>query len=231
MNLRALALGAGMTIVSLVGGLLIGLMLGSLVFDTLAGHTFLNPNPLYMFIAALPALAGFIGGSALWGIWMGRLANSRETTRMALAGALGFAPIALGMALLLQLLEPIAVEKLGAQFPLHRLFTFFFVPTAFLIASVSAFAIGIGLRDRALAMRLFWRVGLTAALAFLATNVVMEASGYVVGAPGAAERATMLTVLFAGNFVAALAGGAVMGATLAQVQPMRIPGRITNHAG
>jgi hypothetical protein len=41
-------------------------------------------------------------------------------------------------------------------------------------------------------------------------NLLMEAAGWVVGAPGAAERATMLTVMFAGNLGAALAGGAVM---------------------
>ena len=38
------------------------------------------------------------------------------------------------------------------------------------------------------------RVGLTAGLAFLAVNLGMEALGWQVGGPGAAERATMLTV-------------------------------------
>lgn len=215
-QVRAATVGAGITIVTLIGGLLLGFMLGSFVFDTLSGHTFSNPNPLYVAAAAVPALAGFIGGSALWGAGMGWLAHSREPKRMAVAGALGFAPIALGLAILLQILEPLAVDKLGALLPLHRLFTFFFVPTAFLIAGVSAFAIGICLRERALAQQLFWRVGVTAVIAFVFVNLVMEANGWVVGAPGAAERATMLTVLFAGNFAAAIAGGAVMGLMLAR---------------
>lgn len=217
-KIRAATLGAGITIVTLIGGLALGFLLGSFVFDTLSGHTFLNPNPLYIAAASIPALAGFIGGSALWGVGMGRLANARETKRMAIAGALGFAPITLGLAILLQILEPLAVDKLGALFPIHRLFTFFFVPTAFLIAGVSAFAIGIGLRDRALARQLFWRVGVTAVIAFVGVNLLMEANGWVVGAPGAAERATMLTVLFAGNFAAAIAGGAVMGLTLKRAE-------------
>lgn len=216
MKLRAALAGVGITIVALFGGLLLGLVLGTLVFDILPGHSFVNPNPVNIFIAALFALTGFVAGSALWGVGMGRLAHARETKRMAIAGALGFAPVTLGLALLLQALEPLAVEKLGAQFPIHRLFTFFFVPTAFLIAGASAFAIGIGLRDRGLARRLFWRAGLAAAAAFALTNLLMESIGYVVGAPGAAERATMLTVLFTGNIVAAIAGGAVMGLVLAR---------------
>lgn len=214
MRLRAALVGAGITCAALFGGLLFGLLTGSFVFDILPGNSFVNPNPVNIAIAALFAMAGFLGGSALWGVGMGRLAHSRETKRMAIAGACGFAPVTLGLALLLQVLEPIAVEKLGAQVPIHRLFTSFFVPTAFLIAGVSAFAIGIGLRERALARRLSWRAGLAAASAFALTNLFMESIGYVVGAPGAGDRATMLTVLFTGNIVAAFAGGAVMGVGL-----------------
>jgi hypothetical protein len=44
----------------------------------------------------------------------------------------------------------------------------------------------------------------------------MEALGWVVGGPGAAERTTMLTVLFVGDAAAAFAAGAVLGMTLAQ---------------
>ncbi|MDX1616803.1 MAG: hypothetical protein R3300_21020 [Candidatus Promineifilaceae bacterium] len=42
-------------------------------------------------------------------------------------------------------------------------------------------------------------------MAFLVVNLVMETLGWVVGAPGAAARYTMLTVMFAGNLGAALA--------------------------
>lgn len=211
--------GASGTIISLLGGTLLGLFSGSLVFDTLSGHQFANANPFHVFLAALPALVAFIAGSAVWGIWMGRIAqvSNRKTDRkrMALAGALGFAPITLSLVLLLQILEPIAVQILGAQFPLHRLFTFFFVPTAFLISGTSAWAIGKGLQSAPLARKLFLHVGLAAALAFLATNLLMETLGWQVGAPGADKRFTMLTVLFTSNFVAAVVGGAVMGMLLA----------------
>ena len=51
----------------------------------------------------------------------------------------------------------------------------------------------------------------------------MESLGWVVGAPGAAARATMITVLAAGNLGAALVGGGVLGAMLRQQVP--VPGK------
>src|SRR5581483_393021 len=186
---RAALAGAGITILSLLGGIVLGAGLGNLTFEILSGHSFLNPNPLHVLPAALVALVGFSTGSALWGVWMGRLAHSDDTKRMALAGALGSAPITILIALCFQILEPIAVEQLGAQFPIHRLFTFFFVPAAFLIAGVSAWSIGKGLHSGMTARKLFWLIGLTGALGFLTANLLMEANGWVVGAPDADKRA------------------------------------------
>ncbi|RPI87709.1 MAG: hypothetical protein EHM41_04010 [Chloroflexi bacterium] len=48
--------------------------------------------------------------------------------------------------------------------------------------------------------------------------MTMQAMGWVVGAPGAVERATMITVMFSGDLAAALAGGAVIGALLGKQQ-------------
>lgn len=208
--------GAGITFLALFGGLAVGVLVGNLVFNSLPGHSFSNPSSLHVFLAALPALAGFIAGSALWGIWIGRMAHSHETRRMALAGVIGFAPITLLVGIGLQILEPIAVEKLGALFPIHRLFTLFFVPGAFLIAGVSAYAIGLGLRERGLARQLFWQVGLAAALGFFVVNMMMELAGWQVGGPGAEERATMVTVLAVGDLAAAICGGGVLGLLLGQ---------------
>lgn len=212
--LKAVSQGALMTVVTLFGGLLLGVAVGFLAFESLPGHSTLSPSALHISLAALPAFAGFLGGSAGWGITLGRLAGCRETLRMAVAGMLGFAPITLVLGIGLSAVEPLVVEQVGALFPIQRIFTLMFVPSAFLIAGVSAWAIGIGLRNTPLAWRLVWRVGLTAALAFLVVNLVMESLGWVVGAPGAAERATMLTVMFVGNLAAALAGGAMVGYSL-----------------
>lgn len=203
------------TALSLVGGLLFGIVVGNLVFNLMPGHSFVNPSPVAIAVAAIPALAGMFLGGAVWGVWMGRFAQAGSWRRMALAGGLGFAPISIGLGIALQVIEPIALREYGDWLPLHRLFTVLFVPTAFLIAGVSAGSIGLGLMNRPLAWRLLWQVGLVAALAFLMVNLLMESSGWVVGAPRAAERFTMLTVMSVSNLGAALAGGAVLGVRLA----------------
>jgi len=206
--------GAWKTVATLFGGLLAGLLLGNLVFSVLPGFSVTNPKVQNAVIAAIPTIIVFAVGSAAWGRSMGRLTGVDEPRRMAWAGILGFAPITIVMGFLLFRLEPVALERFGERLPIHRVFTLLFVPTAFIIASVSAWAIGVGLRDKPLSRALAWRVGLTSAAAFLAVNLLMEAAGWVVGAPGAAERATMVTVMSLGNLVAALSGGAVLGLRL-----------------
>jgi hypothetical protein len=213
-QIRAMIYGAIVTIFALFGGLLLGVIVGNIIFELTPGHTFQPLDPIQIVLPAGFALSGFFAGGAAWGVLMGRLAHATDRGRMAIAGALGFAPITLALAILLQAIEPIALEQLGAVIPLHRLFTLLFVPTAFLISGVSAWAIGIGLRAKPLAQSLLWRVGLAAAIAFLIINLVLDLAGYVVGAPHAAERFMMLTVMFVGDLGAAIVGGAVMGQIL-----------------
>jgi MFS family permease len=206
--------GAMLTVLTLFGGMLVGGVLGEMTFHALPGHSIIKPSALHITLSAIPALSGFLIGGALWGVLIGRLGRATDRRRMAVAGMLGFAPITIGLVLVLSALEPVAVEHFGAHVPIHRLFTLLFVPTASMIAGVSAWAIGRGLRNTSLAWALMWRVGVAAALAFLSVNLVMEALGWGVGAPRAAERFTMLTVMLAGNLGAALVGGAVLGSTL-----------------
>jgi len=206
---------AFLTVLTLFGGMLAGGVAGNLIFESLSGHSIPNPNALHVMLGIIPAVTGVLAGSGAWGWAMGGLAGAQNLGRMAVAGILGFAPITIILAVVLLNLEGIVVEATGLQLPMHRVFMLLFVPAAFLIAGISAWAIGRGLRDDALALTLLWRVGLAAALAFLVVNLVMEALGWVVGAPGAAARYTMLTVMFVGNLGAALAGGAVLGWILA----------------
>ena len=110
-------------------------------------------------------------------------------------------------------IEPIAVR---ADLPVHQLFTMLFVPTSFLIAGTSSLALGWALGWGQAAPGLALRMGITAALAFLAVNLGMGALGWLVGGPGAEERGTMITVLIVSNLGAALAGGAMLGLTLAE---------------
>ena len=143
--MRTMVYGAVVTVSALFGGLLLGLVVGDVIFELMPGHDLQNINPAHVVLAAFPALVGFLAGSAIWGVLMGRLAHADDRRSLAWAGALGFAPITLTLVLTLQVVEPIAVERFGAVLPIHRLFTLLFVPTAFLIAGVSAWAIGMGL--------------------------------------------------------------------------------------
>jgi hypothetical protein len=202
--------GAAVTVLALVGGLIVGIFGGSLTFHTLVGKA---PDPLTYTLAALIFFGGTLGGSALWGAAMARLAGSPARWRAAKAGMLGFVPITFILNLVLAAAEQL-VERAGL--PLHRMFTVLFVPSAFLIAGASTLALAWALRWRQAAAALAVRVGIAAALAFVCVNLAMEALGWLIGAPGAAERGTMITVLLAGNLGAALAGGAVLGAMLRQ---------------
>src|SRR5215212_1291864 len=211
-RVRAAILGAALTALGLVGGLMGGLISGSLIFHTLIEQA---PDLLTYALAAIAFFGATLGGSALWGAGMARLAQSPASRRAAWAGMLGFVPITFVLNIGLVVVEPVAVRP---NLPVHRLFTVLFVPTAFLIAGVSSLALGWVLGWSRAALTLALRVGLTAALAFLAINIGMEALGWQIGAPGAEERGTMLTVLIVGNLGAALAGGAMLGMALTQRQ-------------
>lgn len=224
------AQGAFLTVLTLFGGLLLGLVVGDLVFRLIPGSSINNVRLGHALIAAAPALAGFLAGGAAWGVAMGRLAGVGRTRRMAVAGMLGFGPITILLAAGLGLAEPVLVAAFAGTAPIHRVFTLLFVPSVFLITGVSSYAIGRGLRAGRLALSLFWQVGLAAGITFLLINLAMESLGWIVGAPGAAERATMITVMAAGNLGAALLGGGLLGAILRQQAPVLEQGERQRHA-
>jgi len=209
-RIRAAILGATLTVLALDGGLMGGLIGGSLIFHSLIEKA---PDLLTYVLAAIAFFGATLGGSALWGAGMARLARSPASRRAAWAGMLGFVPLTFVLNSLLAAVEPVAVR---ANLPVHRLFTVLFVPTASLIAGVSSLALGWALGWSRAALARALRVGVTAALAFLAVNLGMEALGWQIGAPGAEERGTMITVLIVSNVGAALAGGAMLGMTVTQ---------------
>lgn len=208
---RAALYGAVVTVTGLVGGLLLAIAAGNLIRSLVGGRT---PEWLGTALATLVALVALTAGAAAWGAYMGRLTAGADRQRMAWVGALGFVPVVLVAGFGLLALEPVALRHWGERVPLYRLFTILFVPTAAIVAGVGAVALGLGLKSRAIARALAWRCALAAGLAFLAVDLTMEVSGWRVGAPGAAERLTMLTVLSVSALGAAIAAGAVIGALL-----------------
>lgn len=209
---RYALLGAVFTAVVLYGGMLGGIVLGDQITD-LFPHQDTGEPPLSVIIAGVvPAVTGLLVGSGGWGILMGRLTSVNERRRLARAGIVGFVPITVVLSILLFGVEQVVTAAAGL--PVHQVFTISFVPAAFLIAGVTAWRFGRTFRDAALARRLFWRVGLAAGIAFIVVNLAMHSAGWVIGAPGAEARDTMITVTMVANLAVALAGGGVMGVVL-----------------
>lgn len=209
-RLNAALGGAGVTMLALLGGMVMGFALGATVFP-LVEHSM--REPLAIALAAFAANLGTLGGSALWGVGMARLAQVQAYRRAAWAGIGGFVPITIVVGLGLRAAEPLVFRS---AVPMHRLFTLLFVPSAALVAGVASLALGWALGWGRAALPLALRVGLAAALAFLVVNLGMEALGWQVGGPRAAERNTMLTVLFVSSLGSAVGGGATLGLSLAQ---------------
>jgi hypothetical protein len=197
------------TPLTLIGGMFMGGVLGSLIFDGLPGHL---EAPIKIALAASAALVGALLGGALWGYVMWHITRASEPRTMMWAGALGFGPTVLLAALALTFFENLIVERgQGPNLPIHNLFTMLFVPASAIVAGVGGFALAVTRKERAEAMRPAFVCALAGGLAFLIVNLTLETFGFRVGAPHAAERATMLTTALCGALAASIAGGAVIG--------------------
>ncbi|MGE5264807.1 MAG: hypothetical protein ACM3S0_15615 [Acidobacteriota bacterium] len=196
----------------LIGSFFVGALIGSVIFNGLPGHM---QDDVKILMAVLPTLICVIAGGALWGRAMARLVQAGSVKRMMWAGALGYGPTLILVGLALTVLENLIVEqRRGPALPIHVVFTILFVPAVFVVATVGAFALGVALKRWSSVARLALASGLAAGAMFFAVDLVLDTIGYRVGGPGAAERATMLTVLMTGNIAASLAGGAVIGLLL-----------------
>ena len=201
------------TALYLFGSMLLGLLAGI----GLSGLPMHLPEATRNTLSAIPVLGMMFAGGALWGRSMARLTGSAHLRRMAWAGALSFAPGVILAGIALASLEVALVERgRGPDLPIHQVFTLLFVPAAFIVAGLGGLSLGLAQGEWALAVKLGLWTGLAGAGAFLLVDVLMDSLGWRVGAPGAGERATMLTVMLLGNLGAALAGGAVVGAFLAR---------------
>lgn len=210
--MHAIILSALATPLILIGSFIVGGALGAVLNERLPGH---STDLVNILLSAIPALGAVMVGGGAWGGIISHLTHAGDRRRMARAGALGFGPTLILVALALTYFENLIVEQgKGPQLPIHNVFTLLFAPAAAIISGVGAFALGVGMRDRVLAMSMLWKCALAGGVAFLAVNLTLDAFGFRVGAPGAVERATMLTTAFLGNFTAALLGGGIIGAVL-----------------
>jgi hypothetical protein len=157
------------------------------------------------------------GGGALWGFLLTRIHNLPNKTGAAIAGGLSFGFGVIGAANLLGALERVLVEQHRLPgVPIHVIFTLLFVPATFLVATLGASAILLVIDNRANWFRSALITGISASLAFLIVDLLLDTLGMRVGAPRAAERFTMLTVTFLGSAAAAVSGGAILGRFLSR---------------
>jgi len=197
---------------------LFGGMLAALSFAIAISNLPMHVPEQTINLFAVGLLVGilFVSG-ALWGRTLARIFASDNKRRMVWAGALSFAPALVLAGLMLAALERAIVERgQGPDLPVHQVFTLLFVPASLLVAATGGLALGLAEKNVRLALRMAAYGGVSAAIAFLLVDLLMDALGRRVGAPGAAERATMLTVMMAGNLAAALAGGGALGYQLSR---------------
>ncbi len=200
----------------LAGGLLLAVGVGAGIDRFLV-----LPAPLAHVPSGLLALVVVSAAGAGWGWTIGRQQGLPDLRRVAWAGAFGYGPAVLLVAIALTQLERLLVEQGAAQgLPIHVVFAMVFVPAVLLVASLGGIALAIGLRHWTLAWPLGVGAGVSAAVAFLGVDLAMQALGWQVGAPAAARRATMLTVTLLGCGAAALAAGATIGAILSRRGPV-----------
>ncbi|MDP9203336.1 MAG: hypothetical protein M3P26_15595 [Gemmatimonadota bacterium] len=206
-----------LAIALLTGGYLFGGFFVGMAFSLVVGSP--NPGAFHMtrnVLAGVIAVACMIAASTAWARDLARRMGTADLRHAGWAGALSFGPVALAVGLTLTWLEQRIVERgAGPAPPIHIVYGMLFIPASFVVASVSAWILGVGLRLSASEQRrLTLATGLAAAGAYLVVYLVMELAGWQVGAPGAAQRATMLVVTALGCLAAALAGGAALGTVL-----------------
>jgi hypothetical protein len=194
------------------GGLALFFLSASRLFERINPHI---PQAAGVVLGIAFIVGGLFLCGALWGSSLARLLGEPPKPA-ARAGGLAFA----GFTLLAGVLLELVFVALGGflfdgPIPVHVAFSILFVPSAGLIAGLCARAVSGALGRGEGNARLAQAVGLAGAAGFLAVNLVMLALGWQVGAPGAAERMTMITVLLTSNAGAALAGGWALGRGLA----------------
>ncbi len=194
------------TVIYLGGGLALGLILGI----TVSNVPLLIDELLKNIAGALGLLTLVSLASHRWGSTMAGLSGWGDRPRAARIGGLSFPIVLIMGALALSAGE--GLFQIGI--PIHILYGALFVPTSILIVATVSLTWGRALRDWNLGGRLALGAAPLAGLAYLLSYLLMDTIGYRVGAPGAVERATMITVTLVACLSAAAVGGAALGTGL-----------------
>jgi len=149
-------------------------------------------------------------GGSLWGRALARISGYANARSLMITNTLSFGPSIILVALGLGLFERILVEQGQANMPIHILFEILFTAGTFVVTALNGIANGIALRNARSAARLALFSGAAGALGFLIPTLLLDLAGRRVGAPGAANTATMITNMLTGLVFAAATAGAVL---------------------
>ena len=200
--------------IGLAGGLAIGFLIANLTFESMNVHITGFLSGLLGFVVLLIGLGG---GGALWGYGIAILFGASHPRYVARKAAVGFSFSTVAVGIALELVFGL-LSSLGSSssLPIHHAFTVVFVPSAGVMASLLSHWLTRWMGFSDLSLRSVISIGLVSAVSFLVVNIIMLQLGWIIGAPGAAERMTMITVMLLSNLGAALAGGAAFGYVLGQ---------------
>ena len=161
-------------------------------------------------LGLLALIAGLLAIGALWGFGIALL-NKRHPRRLAAAGARHWGIPTIIFTLLLEGVNAFQNDlSLALNVSRHFIFTISFAFSALVISAVAIRGMVRALGRDELARRTGIYSGLASAVGFILVDLVMLSQGWELGR-WMGGRSIMLTVMFAGNLGAALAGGATMG--------------------
>ncbi len=162
-------------------------------------------------VGLLALIAGLLAIGALWGFGIALL-NKRHPRRLAAAGAKHWGiPTLVFAALILEGVNAFQDDlSLALDVSRHFIFTISFAFSTLVITAVAVRGMVRALGRDELARRTGIYSGLASAVGFILVDLVMLSQGWELGR-WMGGRSVMLTVMFAGNLGAALAGGATMG--------------------
>lgn len=151
----------------------------------------------------------------LWGRGLGRVTHQTHPERLAWAAAIAFAATTTIAVNRINHTEVILNRLLfQTKLPVHILFLYIFMAGNGAVVGVTGAALGLAKSDWKATLKLGGVGVVIGALTFLTVFLVMELFGFRVGAPGAEERATMLTVMVIGIWSTALVGSGIFGRML-----------------
>lgn len=161
----------------------------------------------------------FLAAGALWARSLSRLAGATVTRTTLVAGALGYAVTSLVSLFALTYVEEHSHQFIGPLLRIHHLFMIVFALAAGLISGGSGASLGLAIGGVRLAARMGVLGALVGSATFLVVALLMDLLvGYRVGAPGAEERVTMITVALLGVLATCVVGSIALGMALIQAR-------------